>query len=37
MKAMLLGLSKEWERLAIDLEKTRALLEEDEVQFKKPA
>ena len=37
LKATLLGLSKEWERLAIDLEKTRALLEEDKVEFKKPA
>jgi hypothetical protein len=37
LKATLLGLSKEWEKLAIDLEKTRALLEEDKVEFKKPA
>jgi len=37
LKAMLLGLSKEWEKLAIDLEKTRALLEQDKVEFKKPA
>ena len=37
LKATLLALSKEWERLAIHLEATRVLMDEDEVEFKKLA
>jgi hypothetical protein len=37
LKATLLDLSKDWERLGVELEKTQALMNEDAVQFKKPA
>jgi hypothetical protein len=37
LKATLLNLSKTWERLAIELETTHALLDEEKVDFKKPA
>jgi hypothetical protein len=37
LKATLLDLSKNWVRLAESLEKTHALMEEDDVDFKKPA
>jgi hypothetical protein len=35
LKATLPGLSKQWEKLAIDLEKTQALLDGEAVEFKK--
>ena len=37
LKATLLDLSKNWVRLAESLEKTHALMDEDAVDFKKPA
>jgi hypothetical protein len=37
LKATLLELSKNWERLALDLERTQALLDEEDMDFKKPA
>ena len=37
LKATLLSLSKNWEKLAIDLERTHALIDEANVDFKKPA
>jgi hypothetical protein len=37
LKATLLELSKNWVRLAESLEKTHALMDEDDVDFKKSA
>jgi hypothetical protein len=37
LRATLLDLSKNWVRLADSLEKTHALMAEDDVYFKKPA
>jgi hypothetical protein len=37
LKMTLLELSQNWEKLAFDLERTQALLLEDEKHFKKPA
>ena len=37
LKATLLELAKNWERLAISLERTHSLMDEDSVDFKKPA
>jgi hypothetical protein len=37
LKATLLELSKNWVRLAESLETTLALMDEDDVYFKKPA
>jgi hypothetical protein len=37
LKMTLLALSQNWEKLAFDLERTQALLLEDEKHFKKPA
>jgi hypothetical protein len=37
LKATLLDLSKNWVKLAESLERTHALLDEEKVDFKKPA
>jgi len=37
LRALLLELSKNWQKLAADLERTQALLDETKVDFKKPA
>jgi hypothetical protein len=36
-KAMFLNLSKSWEKLAIELERARALSDESKIEFKRPA
>ena len=37
LRATFLGLSRQWEKFALELERTHALLDEDTVDFKKSA
>ena len=37
LRATFLGLSKQWERLAVDLERMQTLLQAENVDFKKSA
>ena len=37
LRATFLGLSKQWEKIATDLELIQAVLDEEDADFKKPA